>query len=96
MQYRDWPSTGNAMSAHAIHPSTVVCSRNMQVVRDGGVGWQGRDVTSTVTGVCITHSGEQSLHSVGGLLQLQAYNTGQMTDMTDTSYQITLTAATDQ
>ena len=41
------------------------------------VGWEGRDVTST--GVCITHSVEKSLHSVGGLLQLQAYNTGQTT-----------------
>jgi len=33
----------------------------------------------TSTGVCITHSVEKSLHSVGGLLQLQAYNTSQTT-----------------
>jgi len=42
-----------------------------------GLGWKGRDVTST--GVCVTHSVEKSWHSVGGLLQLQAYNTGQTT-----------------
>ena len=39
-----------------------------------------------------THSVQKSLHSVGGLLQPQAYNTPDSPD--DTSYQITLMAAT--
>jgi len=43
-----------------------------------GVHWEGRDVTST-TVVCLTHSVEKSLHSVDGLTQLQAYNTGHAT-----------------
>ena len=41
------------------------------------MGGGGRDVTST--SVCVIHSVEKSLHTVGGLLQLQAYNTGQTT-----------------
>ena len=43
-----------------------------------GVGWEGRGVTRT-TSVCLTHSVEKSLHSIDGLPQLQAYNTGQTT-----------------
>ena len=75
------PSPGNVMSAHAIYPPTVVCSRSMQAGRDGsGVGGERCDQQfSTSTGVCVTHSVEKSLHGVGGLLQLQAYNIGQTT-----------------
>jgi len=50
-----------------------------------GVGWEVRDVTST--SVCVTDSVEKFLHSVGGLLQLQAWPG-------DISYQITLMADT--
>ena len=45
----------------------------------GGPGWGGVRGDVTGTGVCVNHSVEKSLHSVDGLLQLQAYNTGQTT-----------------
>jgi len=44
-----------------------------------GLGSKGRDVTSTGAGVCVTHSVKKSVHSIGGLMQLQAYNTGHAT-----------------
>jgi len=61
------------MSAHVVHPPTVVCNTSMRVGRDGGgVGGERCDQHR-----CLSYSSvEKSLHSVGGLLQLQAYNTG--------------------
>jgi len=58
-------------------------SRLQQEQHAGGPGWGGvggeRCDQQSSTGVCVTQSIEKSLRNVGGLLQLQAYNTGQMT-----------------
>ena len=60
-----------------------------------GVEWEGRDVTSTGTGVCITHSVEKSFLAqcwwAPGVTSLQLQHWPD-----DISYQITLTAATSQ
>jgi len=51
-------------------------------------GWGGGE------GVCLTHSVQKVLHSVGGLLQAAAASLQHWPG--DTSYQITLMAATSQ
>jgi len=85
-------STGNAMSAHAVHPPTVVCSRSIQVGRNV-IGVGGERWTSTGTGVCVTHSVEKSFLAqcwwAPGVSSLQHWPG-------DISYQITLMAATSQ
>jgi len=70
------PSARNAISARRRSPTYSCLQQENAAGRDGGWGVRG-DVTGT--GVFVNHSVEKSLHSVDGLLQLQAYNTDQMT-----------------
>ena len=70
-----WPAVCRQCHV-SVHPSTVVCSRRMWAGRGEG---EGMGEVTTSTAVCLTHSIEKVLFSVGGLLQLQAYNTGQTT-----------------
>jgi len=64
-------SAGNVMSAFTVHTPTVVCNTRMRA------GCGGRCDKHHHTGVCLTHSVEKTLHSVGGLLQLQALTISQ-------------------